>query len=308
MTKITILAILFFARAIFASGTTIGNGGDEIRFKFAAARGEAVQRIRNFKTCSSNQSGSRDVESWISRHASQLIGDITKSRHQWITSPALTCAWTNPSPYSDIVLSYQRCEQNISLLDAARLLIHESVHHLGVTDEMFADEVSTVAIGYSLGAVCRKTTLPEEVKWKVRARLMDLLPSLNGERTYWGTYAESGGDCTVLLQTGPMNTSKGTIDGFIVHVLNGRFRGSATGLGIVVLANGENSPYPYGYVTYYKDSENILSMDYIEKHNGRITTASSLVVDYSRPEIMEVAITNGTTPLKPVSARCVISL
>ncbi|HEY8269772.1 MAG TPA: hypothetical protein VIG33_02710 [Pseudobdellovibrionaceae bacterium] len=307
-------SIIFLVGAVlsvsmaFASGTTVGNGGDEIRFTFEDARIEAIRIINNIKECSFDSTTSADVRSWILNNSMALASDIQNSAHQWTNEDRPTCAWTQLSARSEIVLSYPSCALNMSTQKAAQLLIHESVHHFGINNESFADAVAVALNQATPGVICSKSTLPENTKWKVRDRLRQMLPpNSKTDSIYFGSYKDTGSYCTVLLSTGEVtDPNKVKIDSFTISVLEGRFNGSGVGISISVLANTEGSPYLPGYVTFYKDDGDLLSMDYITKYLNQKWEASSLTVNSINSSITEVTIANKNAPRNPIIKTCIL--
>ncbi len=72
-----------------------------------------------------------------------LSSDVLRSSHVWTEDVnQTTCARTNLVPESPVILSWNRCnDESVFPLGAAQILIHESVHHLGMSSEDFADKV-----------------------------------------------------------------------------------------------------------------------------------------------------------------------
>ncbi|MEI6399192.1 MAG: pentapeptide repeat-containing protein, partial [Pseudomonadota bacterium] len=83
------------------------------------------------------------VKDWIMAHSTGLANDITMSPHVWTVDPQVTCAFTEHDLAKPVVLSFETCRQNVvTTIDAATLLIHESTHHLGVSDETMSDQIA----------------------------------------------------------------------------------------------------------------------------------------------------------------------
>jgi uncharacterized protein YjbI with pentapeptide repeats len=80
-------------------------------------------------------------------HSTGLANDITMSPHIWTVDPQVTCAFTEHDLAKPVVLSFETCRQNVvTTIDAATLLIHESTHHLGVSDETMADQIAMALV------------------------------------------------------------------------------------------------------------------------------------------------------------------
>jgi hypothetical protein len=132
----------------FANG--VGNGTDPLRFIFEEARPSAAFRVMNAEACAFGVNVSSEVRNWILAHKDALADDIKGSQHVWLTDSQTTCAYTMPTPRADITLSFVSCRPGIrDISDAVKVLVHESVHHFGITDEYFADKVAEAI--YNLG-------------------------------------------------------------------------------------------------------------------------------------------------------------
>ncbi|MBI1860288.1 MAG: metallopeptidase family protein [Deltaproteobacteria bacterium] len=69
--------------------------------------------------------------------------DILATEHTWIETATAACAHTDLTARAPITLSYVTCRDTAAVRkDIWKVLIHESVHHLGVDDESFADAVA----------------------------------------------------------------------------------------------------------------------------------------------------------------------
>lgn len=132
----------------------VGNGGDALRLAFAKSKEHAAHitlRLKERSFDSLNPNIDAGVKEWILQNQTTLASDILLSKHIWTLEKKPTCAWTftqkpqNPeleANAANIHFSYPTCRGGIhNLSDAGQLLIHESVHHFGITDEEFADAV-----------------------------------------------------------------------------------------------------------------------------------------------------------------------
>jgi hypothetical protein len=122
----------------------VGNGVDPLRRLFDSARVSLGERIRELKTCSWDQTMvAEEVGTWILSNRTRLIDDIAGSRHTWITDLNSTCAMTMAESMAPIIFSYPACNPHVTEQGHAEpILAHESVHHLGHTDEIFPEEVA----------------------------------------------------------------------------------------------------------------------------------------------------------------------
>jgi len=154
--KATAVGILlcFLSLYLQAHTGTEGHGGDEIRLLFEDGRADAFQRIPKIKRCSLPAATNTQVVDWILKNKNLLAMDIFKSQHVWITDQQATCAFTQTKSEFDITLSFQTCENVKDKETAGRLLTHESVHHLGIADESFADAVAFAVYAADLNQTC----------------------------------------------------------------------------------------------------------------------------------------------------------
>ncbi|MEZ4741666.1 MAG: kelch repeat-containing protein [Bdellovibrionota bacterium] len=152
------ITLIAFTQMLMSSDASaswrVGNGGDALRLAFAKSKDSASRIVMKLK----KQSFSSDIDAtlieWILSHQSALAADILASAHRWTLEEKPTCAWTVSSDGSDtkpngalIDFSFPSCRKSISGFDqAVALLIHESVHHFGITNETFADEVAIAIV------------------------------------------------------------------------------------------------------------------------------------------------------------------
>lgn len=126
-------------------GDSVGNGGDAIIAVFNDARLLALKNLERVDQCNLEQvTPNPNVIKFILAHKKQLIEDVKKSRHVWANSnPENTCGMTKQKRNSDIVLFIHNCKNEMEDKNSAVwTLVHESVHHFGVGDEPFADDVA----------------------------------------------------------------------------------------------------------------------------------------------------------------------
>lgn len=153
----TLLANLTATSAL-AGADEVRNGGDHIRIIFNEGRSKAVEELKAFTPDAVSSHISASAKAWLVDNATKLAADLERSPLSWTEKlpdncSDQLCACTGLTPTSVIHLSQQDC--NARFVDskyAAKLLIHEAVHHFGLTDESFADEI---AIAVMDGAVQR---------------------------------------------------------------------------------------------------------------------------------------------------------
>lgn len=154
--------IWFMGALILASNSradSVGNGGDPLRFLFEDARPVASTRVTKAMACAFSVNVSAEVRDWILKNKQALADDILNTRHTWITDQQSTCAFTQITSRADVTLSFETCRPGIrDISDAVKVLIHESVHHFGITDESFSDKVADAI--YNLGSDSACPILP----------------------------------------------------------------------------------------------------------------------------------------------------
>lgn len=124
------------------SGGWIGGGGDSLRLRFEEGKNLAEQLA--LRVDLSKLSNSNEIEAWILKNRDAVINELRNSPIVWIDDSARwNCAKTDFHSGAAIELSRTRCAETTSNREeAAKLFIHEVTHHLGVTDESFADRVA----------------------------------------------------------------------------------------------------------------------------------------------------------------------
>jgi hypothetical protein len=156
--KTKFFAILITCISICAHGGTEGHGGDPIRILFEDARHFASDRVLKALPCSFGTNISADVRNWILNNKQKLAEDISNSEHVWLTDQQSTCAYTQTNPQAQITFSFETCRPGVhDISDALKILVHESVHHFGFTDEKFPDKVADAIYNLGSNSAC---TLP----------------------------------------------------------------------------------------------------------------------------------------------------
>jgi hypothetical protein len=117
------------------------HGGDALRDVFFEAKIKAAQLVLNVDPITLISNDHR-VNDFIVRNKSAYAKDIVDTSHDWTETILGTCAQTqlNPSP---IQFSFPVCRaQDYDVDRAVKLLLHESVHHFGISDEELADKIA----------------------------------------------------------------------------------------------------------------------------------------------------------------------
>lgn len=128
-------------------GDTAGSGGDPLRVMFIKGKelASSIAFLGDRTPLPANTP--QPVKDWIMAHSIGLANDITMSPHVWTVDPQVTCAFTEHELAKPVVLSFETCRQNVvTTIDAATLLIHESTHHLGVSDETMSDQIAMALV------------------------------------------------------------------------------------------------------------------------------------------------------------------
>lgn len=138
-----------------ARAGTEGHGGDPLRLLFEDARAFAANRVLKAVPCAFGSDVSSQVRDWILNQKQALADDILQSSHIWITDKQSTCAFTQAISQAPITFSFEACRPGVlDISNALKILVHESVHHFGVTDEAFADKIAEAVYNLGSQAAC----------------------------------------------------------------------------------------------------------------------------------------------------------
>lgn len=141
---IAALELLVTPLTLALAGNEHGNGGDPLIYRFETARRIATERVRALNSKSFGSGVDPKMISFLLDHQKELADDISASKHQWTGEATETCARTLRQSRAGITLSTRSCTST-SLQEAISLLIHESIHHLGIDDETQAYQMSQAA-------------------------------------------------------------------------------------------------------------------------------------------------------------------
>ena len=147
------LSLVFFFGCHAAKDEGSGSsGGDGIRAVFLDARDLAVDSVTKSDSENRTKLTTEVVSQWVEENQKALALDIQLSRHVWTEQAQATCGVTSRSSRADISLSIPSChDDGNDKARAAFLLVHESVHHFGIEDEFFADQVARSVISVQKG-------------------------------------------------------------------------------------------------------------------------------------------------------------
>lgn len=147
------LSLVFFFGCHAAKDEGSGSsGGDGIRAVFLDARDLAVDSVTKSDSENRTKLTTEVVSQWVEENQKALALDIQLSRHVWTEQAQATCGVTSRSSRADISLSIPSChDDGNDKARAAFLLVHESVHHFGIEDEFFADQVARSVISVQNG-------------------------------------------------------------------------------------------------------------------------------------------------------------
>lgn len=125
-----------------------GMGGDETKLRFSNNRSPAASLVRRVKSYSfGSDVEEADIE-WILNHREKLANDILHSDHHWITEKNEKgyCGETQGIELATITFSFPSCERHTNTRNIQGVLIHESIHHLGIADESRTDTITTAIL------------------------------------------------------------------------------------------------------------------------------------------------------------------
>lgn len=135
-----LLAAVLGTSAYAGDNHEVGNGGDGLRKIFRDAKNLASGLVKGITPCGLN--GTTEVNNWIKDNHVALAEDILGSDHKWVVDSQDTCAFTTYDKKAPLYLSYEQCgETTRDAQDAMYVVIHESVHHLGVRDNTMVDNI-----------------------------------------------------------------------------------------------------------------------------------------------------------------------
>jgi hypothetical protein len=159
MFKATLSLIVFFIglNSFAKSGDGIGNGGDGIRTLFKEAKEIAIRNLERLDDCTL-RGIDPETKNWLLVNRLKLAVDIHKSEHIWDDKSAKgKCAGTGNRAGQPIVFRELDCKIETYTPDsAARLLVHEAVHHWDIPDDerRIPDRVADAVYDSSAKSVC----------------------------------------------------------------------------------------------------------------------------------------------------------
>lgn len=140
------MAVLVYSQMSWGDVTTTrshthGNAGDPLRTFFSEARVMAEDRVRSLKLCEMKSSTNEAKAKWLVSVKEKLADDIKNSKHVWLSDFQGSCAFTQfDQKNAPVYLSYPECRSIDGDHKAAmELLIHESLHHIGIEQEVEAE-------------------------------------------------------------------------------------------------------------------------------------------------------------------------
>ena len=145
--SLILTGMLFSVSLPLGAGQMVGNGGDPIRIRYWKAKDFASQIVLKAQKQSFPKNLDKEVVEWIVKNQEELASDISGTEHVWHKEENTTCAVTHTVTKSPLHFSYPTCKKsNPTQKEMVELLIHESVHHLGIADENFADTVAVALV------------------------------------------------------------------------------------------------------------------------------------------------------------------
>ncbi len=133
--------------AVAGDGGMTGGGGDDLRLRFLDGQEMAASIIDAIDEASIVPSTPPEVKAWILQNQKSWLADVRGSKHTWYDQHGHeSCAWTEFSPLAPIQLSLNECSRVYGETSIAFIFLHESAHHLGISDESMADNIAKAAI------------------------------------------------------------------------------------------------------------------------------------------------------------------
>jgi hypothetical protein len=122
-------------------GGWISGGGDQLRIHFEEGRIYAREVVGSV-VLEPGKIVTPEIAEWFAKNKAALAADLNASPHEWHENEQTTCAFTEYRSNAPVKLSFDSCRSVSSSVEAAKVLVHESVHHLGEADHAFADKVA----------------------------------------------------------------------------------------------------------------------------------------------------------------------
>jgi hypothetical protein len=138
--RLVICFMAFFASQLSYGGDG-SHAGDNVRLLFQSARSEAASKVRAY--LSSSGTSSNEVEKWVKANKEELAKDILETpEYNWVEEVLSHEAMTQNKRAAVITFSLPLCRLSYHTQeDAINLLIHESIHHLGITNEVLVNSI-----------------------------------------------------------------------------------------------------------------------------------------------------------------------
>lgn len=132
-------------------GFWVSGGGDPLRFYFAEGKTLAQAILADFRADDLPATLSKPAREWLLARRAEMQADLGPTPLEWnAVSTQITCALTDFRASAKISLSLEPCRRIASPHEAAKLLLHETTHHLGLRDEELADEIAIgAAVAYA---------------------------------------------------------------------------------------------------------------------------------------------------------------
>jgi hypothetical protein len=140
-----ILLLVNFNEASRAEGGWISGGGDPLRIDFEEGQILAQKLLPLVFPNMTGPEFDQDVKDWLKNNKNNLAQDLANTKLKWTLDAQPTCAHTNFTSSAEILLALPNCRGIVTKEEAAKILIHEATHHLGIRDESFADKVAVLA-------------------------------------------------------------------------------------------------------------------------------------------------------------------
>jgi hypothetical protein len=142
-----------------AFGGWISGGGDPLRIYFEEGQLLAQQLLPIVNTDIVGPEFDKEHKDWLKNNKTALSQDIANTKLNWTIDMQPTCARTNYSASAEILLALPNCRGIVTKEEAAKVLIHEATHHLGIHDETFADKIAVLS--FAAFELSKLNTVPE---------------------------------------------------------------------------------------------------------------------------------------------------
>jgi hypothetical protein len=127
------------------NGVWVGGGDDPLRLFVSAGHNQLIQRIGDLTASDIEKleplfPSFRPARDWFVANRDALVAEVATLKIEWVNIDRLNCGQTTFERGAVVTLSVPVCKESVrDNSTAAIMLLHEALHHFGITDEEQAD-------------------------------------------------------------------------------------------------------------------------------------------------------------------------